>query len=74
VFTANAGVFIIVIYFFLELLVILAEGLFYLFTLVDPDGNVRKGRNFLYSIAANIFSIIMGIILLYIFTVIIGSI
>ena len=74
IFTANAGVFIIVMYFFLELLVIIAEGLFYLFTLVDSDGNVRKGRNFLYSIAANLFSIIMGIILLYIFTAIIGSI
>ena len=67
IMNSTAGLPVIVMGFFLEILIILVEGFFYAFTLRDAEGNMRFGKSFLYGVVANIFSEVMGIVLLIVY-------
>ena len=54
---------VLFVYVFFEIVICLVEATFYCFTLVNADGTRHAGKNFGYGILANVFSIVMGIVL-----------
>ena len=65
---------LLVIWFFLEILIIFIEGIFYIFTLKDKEGHRRKFKNFAYGVIANVFSAVMGFAILIAFSMIVDTI
>ena len=61
----RASIPMIIIWFFLEIIIMLLEGVFYLITLRDAEGRRRKLKSFLYGVVANIASATLGTIILF---------
>ncbi len=56
-----------VIMFFMEIIITIVESVFYLFTLRSRSGEKRKLKNFLYGIVSNVFSAVMGDVIIFVF-------
>ncbi|MBR3643180.1 MAG: hypothetical protein IKN57_06690 [Parasporobacterium sp.] len=63
----RASLPLVVIMFFMEIIITIVESVFYLFTLRSRSGEKRKFKNFLYGIVSNVFSAVMGDVIIFVF-------
>ncbi|MBO6166369.1 MAG: hypothetical protein J6O17_08400 [Eubacterium sp.] len=61
----NAGLAMFIVSIWIEIFIIAIEAIVYAFNLVDMYDDRHPARGIAYSIAANLFSIFMGVVLLY---------
>ena len=54
-------------FLFTEIGIMVAEGIFYVFMLYSKDGKRKPVKNFIYSIVANVFSVVAGFIIVLVY-------
>ena len=63
----RASIVMMVIPIFMEVIITIVESVFYIFTLKDKSGEKKRVKNFFYVVVANIFSALMGDVIVYVF-------
>ena len=61
--SGSGGFAFLIAIFFIEPLIIVVESFFYAYVLKDAEGKKRPLKSFIYGVTANIFSILVGLLL-----------
>ena len=62
----------ILLWILAEIVIMLTESIFYLIVLRDADGKSCRGKSFAYGVVANLVSAVMGLVVLFVYALIVG--